>query len=59
MHEASASCKDIARAPITSREPPMCNARRILLRHEPRNESSARNSISFQSLATIQLYGSW
>jgi hypothetical protein len=34
-----------------------CNARRILLRHEARDESSDRNSISCQSLATFRRYG--
>jgi hypothetical protein len=32
----------------------MCNARRILLRREARDESSARNSVSCQSLATLR-----
>jgi hypothetical protein len=36
---------------------PWCNARRILLRHEARGESSDRNSVSCQSLATLQRYG--
>jgi hypothetical protein len=36
---------------------PWCNARRILLRHEARDESSDRNSISCQSLATLRRYG--
>jgi hypothetical protein len=33
---------------------PRCNARRILLRHEARDESSDRNSVSCQSLATLR-----
>ena len=57
MYEAAASCKDIARAPVTNWEPPMCNARKILLLHEAREESSARNSVSCQSLATVRRYG--
>jgi hypothetical protein len=36
---------------------PLCNARRILLRHEARDESSDRNSVSCQSLATSWRYG--
>jgi hypothetical protein len=36
---------------------PRCNARRILLRHEARGESSDRNSVSCQSLATLRRYG--
>jgi hypothetical protein len=32
---------------------PWCNARRILLRHEARDESSDRNAVSCQSLATL------
>ena len=55
MYEAAASCKDIARAPVTNWE--LCNARRILLRREARDESSARNSVSCQSLATLRRYG--
>ena len=35
MYEAAASCKDIARAPVTNWKP---NARRILLRREARDE---------------------
>jgi hypothetical protein len=34
---------------------PCCNTRRILLRHEARDESSDRNSMSCQSLATLQV----
>jgi hypothetical protein len=33
----------------------MCNARRILLRREARDESSARNSVTCQSLETLAL----
>jgi hypothetical protein len=36
---------------------PWCNARRILLCHEARNESSDLNSVLCQSLATLQRYG--
>jgi hypothetical protein len=36
---------------------PRCNARRILLRHEARDESSDRNAVSCQSLATLRRYG--
>jgi hypothetical protein len=36
---------------------PRCNARRILLRHKARDESSVRNSVPCQSLATLQGYG--
>jgi hypothetical protein len=36
---------------------PWCNACRILLRHEARDESSDRNSVSCQSLATLRRYG--
>ena len=35
----------------------MCNARRILLRREARDESLARNSALSQSLATLRRYG--
>ena len=35
----------------------MCDARRILLRREARDESSARNSVSCQSLAILRSYG--
>jgi hypothetical protein len=38
---------------------PWCNAQRILLHHEARDESSDRNSVSCQSLATLQCYGTW
>jgi len=57
MYEAAASCKDITWAPVTSWELPMCNARRILLGREARDESSARNFVSCQSLATLRRYG--
>jgi hypothetical protein len=36
---------------------PWCNTCRILLRHEARDESSDRNSVSYQSLATLRRYG--
>jgi hypothetical protein len=36
---------------------PCCNARKILLRHEARDESSDRNSVSCQSLAKLRRYG--
>ena len=36
---------------------PMCDALRILLRREARDESSARNSVSCQSLSTLRRYG--
>jgi hypothetical protein len=36
---------------------PLCNARWILLRREAQDESSARNSVSCQSLATLRRYG--
>jgi hypothetical protein len=36
---------------------PRCNARRILLRHEARDESLDRNSVSCQSLETLRRYG--
>jgi hypothetical protein len=36
---------------------PWCNACRILLRYEARDESSDRNSVSCQSLATLRRYG--
>jgi hypothetical protein len=36
---------------------PRCNARRILLQHEARDESSDRNSVSCQSLVTLRRYG--
>jgi hypothetical protein len=36
---------------------PWYNARRKLLRHEARNESSDRNSVSCQSLVTLRRYG--
>jgi hypothetical protein len=49
IHDASGSSKKL--------ETPWCNARRILLRHEARDESSDRNSVSCQSLATLRRYG--
>jgi hypothetical protein len=36
---------------------PWCKARRILLRHESRDECSVRNSVSCQSLATLRRFG--
>jgi hypothetical protein len=36
---------------------PWCNSRKILLRHEARDESSDSNSVSCQSLATLRHYG--
>jgi hypothetical protein len=36
---------------------PWCNVRRILLRHEARDESLERNSVSCQSLAMLRRYG--
>jgi hypothetical protein len=36
---------------------PSCNARRILLRHETRDESSDCNSVSCESLETLRRYG--
>jgi hypothetical protein len=56
MYEAAASCKDIARTPVTKVGTPLCNARRIRLRREARDESSARNSVTRQSLATLGSY---
>jgi hypothetical protein len=53
MYKASASCKDIARASVTNWEPQCVNARRILLRREARDESSARKSVSCH----LQRYG--
>ena len=35
---------------------PRCNARRLLLRREARDEISARNSVSCQSFATLRRY---
>jgi len=49
-----------ANTPLGSRNKlgtPRCNARRILLRREALDESSARNSVSCQSLATLRRYG--
>jgi hypothetical protein len=57
MYETAASCKDIARGSGNKLGTPMRNARRILLRREARVESSARNSVSCQSLATLRRYG--
>jgi len=57
MYEAAAGCKDIARAPVTNWEPlGVTNARRLLFRRELRDESSARNSASSQSHATLQVW---
>jgi hypothetical protein len=56
MYEAAARCKDIARAPVTNWEPHSVT-RRILLRREIRDESSGRNSVPCQSLATLRRYG--
>jgi hypothetical protein len=49
IHDASGSRNKLGTA--------WCNARRILLRHEVRDESSDRNSVSCQSLATLRRYG--
>ena len=56
MYGAAASCKDIAWASVTNWEP-HCVTHRILLCPEAWDESSARNSVSYQSLATIWHYG--
>jgi hypothetical protein len=40
-------------------ETPWCNACRILLRHEARDKSSDRNSVSCQSLVTLWRYDTW
>jgi len=52
MHEGAASYKDIARAPITNWEPHGVTLAGYCLPREARDESSARNSVSRQSLAT-------
>jgi hypothetical protein len=49
IHDASGS--------RNKRGTPWCNARRILLRFEVRDESSDRNSVSCQSLTTLRRYG--
>jgi hypothetical protein len=51
VNDASGSCNKLGT--------PWCNARRILLRHEARDENSDHNSVSCQSLATLQRYGTW
>jgi hypothetical protein len=56
MYEAAANCKDRSGS-RNKLGTPFCNARRILLRHEARDESSARNSVSCKSLATLRRYG--
>jgi hypothetical protein len=56
MYEAAASCKDIAQTPRNKLGTAMCNARGIRLHREARNESSARNSVSCESLATLRRY---
>ena len=56
MYKAADSYKDIARTPVTNWEP-QCVTLRILLRREARDESSARNSLSCQSPATLRRYG--
>ena len=56
MYEAAASCKDIARTPVTNLEP---HGVTLAGRREARDASSARNSISCQSLATLRRYGTW
>jgi len=54
MYEAAASREDIARTPVTNWETPMCNACRIRLRLEARDENSAHNSVSCETLATLR-----
>ena len=58
VYEVAASCKDITRAPRNKLGTPMCNAHRMLLRREARDECSARNSVSCQSVATLRRYRS-
>jgi hypothetical protein len=53
MYEAAASCKDITRDPVKNWEPECVT----LLRREAWEESSARNSVPCQSLATLRHYG--
>ena len=52
----AASCKYIARAPVTNWEG-QCVTLAGYSRREARDESSARNSVSYQSLATLRRYG--
>jgi len=49
MYGAAATCKDIARVSRNKLGTPLCG---VLLRREAWDESSARNSVSCQSLAT-------
>jgi hypothetical protein len=49
IHDASGSCNKLGTL--------LCNACRILLRHEAWDESSYRNSVSCQSLAMLWPYG--
>jgi hypothetical protein len=57
MYEAAASCKDISRTPVTNWEPHGVTPAGYCLRREARDESSARNSVSCESLATLRRYG--
>jgi len=57
MYEATASCTEIARAPVTNWAPQCVTLAAYRLRREARDESWARNSILCQSLATLQRYG--
>jgi hypothetical protein len=57
MYEAAAICKDIARAPVTHWEPQCVTPAGYCYAVEARDESSARNSVSCQSLATLRRYG--
>src|SRR5215510_6715457 len=58
MYEAAASCKDdIAREPRNILGTAFCNAYMILLRHEARDESWDRNTVTCESFATLRRYG--
>jgi len=57
MYEAAASCKDIARALVTNWETQRVTLAGYCYAVRYGIESSARNSVSFQSLAMLRRYG--
>jgi hypothetical protein len=56
MYEGAASCKDIAWAPVTNCEPQCVTLAGYCYAVGQRDESSARNSVTCQSLATLRRY---
>ena len=57
MYEAAASCKDIAPAPVTNWEPQYVTLAGYCYAVRHGMKSSARNSVSCQSLTTLRRFG--